>query len=679
MHIRERQARDIGTALIAGALLLGAGHAGAATIAADAETLAATTQLAARLPAPQSFTVTAAGQVQVTLTDLVAPQAFTQLQLVVSSGGSKVASLDSAGSQQFAATPGSYRIQVVGLPAAATSTAGPAGTFQVEVRELAGNTVLKQFTDGVAALPAPPTAQSGLDTTVAFTQAGTYQVTLTDRSLPAALSSLSLLLNPAGGGLPVTMSGPCVTACTQSFTVSTAGNYDLFVVATGANPDLAGLYSLKISGGPAGAVVYATTQPVGLLAAATNITLPAVGAYTLSSADFATPVALSALKLRLMQGADQLAALDASGSSIVSGAALAGSAQLFAFARAASGSGGGAGVYAVGLTQGAQAVYRDVRTLPSGYDATVNAGGYPYAFTVAASGNYRLQVRDLNFPTAFSLLRAVVVQNGNMVQSGSGASIDASFPLAAGPAFLAVVGSPSASSANSLMGISLAPQAGGTTLLNQAQGIGPLFATHTVTVPAAGSYDLSINDLHFPATFGELAVAVTSGPDLVGQIFGSGQIRFTAQPGTYSINLLARADATAQYGTWGYELADTPPAPAVNLSVSPAAVSPNGTAMITWSTTNATSCSATGGWNGTRPVSGTETSAALAGDTTFTLSCTGTGGSSSRSATVTVTASNTGSGGGGALGAPGLLLLAGMASALRRARTRRNDQARFGK
>jgi hypothetical protein len=635
--------------------------ADAAVIAADAQTLGATTQLAERLPPAQEFTVTAAGQVRVTLADLAAPQAFTQLRLLVSRGATNVATLTSAGTQQFAATPGTYKVQVTGVPAQQTSTAGPAGTFDVEVRELTGNTVLKHFADGIAALPAPPTAQSGFDTTFEIAQAGTYQVKLNDRSFPAALSAVDLLLVRADGGdAPVTLSGPCTAqaGCTVSFTAA-AGSYDLIVVATASGSDQAGLYSIAISGGPLAAVAYASTQPVGRLPLPTSIELPASGAYTLAATDHAIPAALSTLRLRLIKGADLLATLDVAGATPASSAftvPAAGAAQLFVFSRAPTGAGGGTGVFSIGVSQGTQAVYRDLRTLPAGYDSTVGAGGYRFAFTAPSAANYLFRLRDLAFPFAFSQLRAVIVQNGVVVQNVTTVNSETTVPLVNGPAFLAVLGIPATATANSLMGLSLVPQAGGTALLDQAQGVGPLFATRVVNIPAAGSYDLSINDLQFPAAFTELAVAVTRGPELIGQVFGSDRIRFTAQAGAHSINLLARPDATAQYATWGFQLADSPPAPVVSLAANPAAVSRDATTSLTWSATGATGCTASGGWNGARALTGTETTVAINVDTVFTLACTGDGGSTSRSVTVTVAASS--GGGGGALGLGALLALA---------------------
>lgn len=78
------------------------------------------------------------------------------------------------------------------------------------------------------------------------------------------------------------------------------------------------------------------------------------------------------------------------------------------------------------------------------------------------------------------------------------------------------------------------------------------------------------------------------------------------------------------------------PPPNVVLSVNPTNISAGQTVTLTWSSTNATSCSASGGWSGARNPSGTETSAALSATTTFTLTCLGNGTQATANATATV-------------------------------------------
>jgi hypothetical protein len=82
-----------------------------------------------------------------------------------------------------------------------------------------------------------------------------------------------------------------------------------------------------------------------------------------------------------------------------------------------------------------------------------------------------------------------------------------------------------------------------------------------------------------------------------------------------------------------------PPAPTVSLSASPTTVTLGAATTLTWSSTNATSCVATGAWTGTRGTSGSEASIPDAvGPAAYTLTCSGPGGSASATATVSVTA-----------------------------------------
>ena len=78
--------------------------------------------------------------------------------------------------------------------------------------------------------------------------------------------------------------------------------------------------------------------------------------------------------------------------------------------------------------------------------------------------------------------------------------------------------------------------------------------------------------------------------------------------------------------------------PTLTFSASPTSVSSGGSATLSWSSTNATSCLASGGWSGTKDVSGYQHVSNLTATTTFTLTCSGAGGSATKSATVTVTA-----------------------------------------
>ena len=78
-----------------------------------------------------------------------------------------------------------------------------------------------------------------------------------------------------------------------------------------------------------------------------------------------------------------------------------------------------------------------------------------------------------------------------------------------------------------------------------------------------------------------------------------------------------------------------PPAPTVSFSADPLSVLVSNATTLTWSSTNASSCSASGAWEGSKATSGSEEfTINNTGDNTFTLACTGSGGT--RSASVTV-------------------------------------------
>jgi len=100
-------------------------------------------------------------------------------------------------------------------------------------------------------------------------------------------------------------------------------------------------------------------------------------------------------------------------------------------------------------------------------------------------------------------------------------------------------------------------------------------------------------------------------------------------------------------GSYAISVAASPPAPTVTLTASATSVVTGGTVTLNWSSQNATGCTASGGWSGSRPASGSETTATINAATTYTLTCSGGGGSASASATVNVSAPPAGGGSGG--------------------------------
>ena len=84
--------------------------------------------------------------------------------------------------------------------------------------------------------------------------------------------------------------------------------------------------------------------------------------------------------------------------------------------------------------------------------------------------------------------------------------------------------------------------------------------------------------------------------------------------------------------------ANPPPSlpPTVTLSANPTTVSREGASTLTWSSSNANSCVASGSWSGSKATSGSQSTGPLTASAVFTLTCTGSGGSANTSVTVTV-------------------------------------------
>lgn len=108
------------------------------------------------------------------------------------------------------------------------------------------------------------------------------------------------------------------------------------------------------------------------------------------------------------------------------------------------------------------------------------------------------------------------------------------------------------------------------------------------------------------------------------------QSRVSVYPAISAAGSLTIDDYVLVFGT---ELPT--PAPAITIAANPATIARGQSSTITWSSTNATSCTASGGWSGSKGASGTQTVTPTA-TTTYTLSCSGSGGNATASTVITV-------------------------------------------
>lgn len=76
------------------------------------------------------------------------------------------------------------------------------------------------------------------------------------------------------------------------------------------------------------------------------------------------------------------------------------------------------------------------------------------------------------------------------------------------------------------------------------------------------------------------------------------------------------------------------PGPSISFSATSSSASNGDAVTINWSSTNSSSCTASGGWSGGKSTSGSEDVNISAGENTFTIQCSGDGGTSSESVVI---------------------------------------------
>lgn len=95
----------------------------------------------------------------------------------------------------------------------------------------------------------------------------------------------------------------------------------------------------------------------------------------------------------------------------------------------------------------------------------------------------------------------------------------------------------------------------------------------------------------------------------------------------------------AASGTTSVVVSTPPPSPSASLTLAPANINTAQTTVLSWSSANATSCTASGAWSGAKATSGSVTvTPSATGNFTYSLACNGEGGTANASAALSVTA-----------------------------------------
>jgi hypothetical protein len=248
-----------------------------------------------------------------------------------------------------------------------------------------------------------------------------------------------------------------------------------------------------------------------------------------------------------------------------------------------------------------------------------------------SNGSVSTQPSITNFTAASSTITSgasttltAVFANGTGVITGGASSI----PVTSGTA---VTVSPTATTTYTL---TVTPTTGTAITQTVTVTVTPAVIGPTITSFTAGSASIT------SGASTTLTAVFTGGTGVItpGNVTASSGTAVTVSPTATTIYTLTVTPTTGTAVTQTVTVTVTPvaPTPTVTLSASPISITSGGSSTLTWSSTNATSCTATGGWTGTEATSGTK-SVSPTTTTIYTLTCTGSGGTSSpASATVTV-------------------------------------------
>jgi hypothetical protein len=629
-------------ALLGFVMLIGVAHA-QAPLLTEVKTIASQSA-----PVEQSFEIPRDGEYELTLTDFAFPAALDAVRLAVTRGDTLVTSLNAAeAGHRFTTTAGTHFVRVVGIPKSSFRS----GSFGVEIKAVSGGAQVLQLANTLSLSAETAQGRGVIAASFNAPAAGLYEVTLSDLQLPQSLQTLTLAITRPGSTELVTMNAAGV----QTFQLQ-AGDYQIFVIGQ-AQSGNAGLLAATVRALASGANVFTQTLPIGEVSLVGSTTLSA-GSHTLTLSDFAFPVALAQSGAVIAHFGTVAARLTTPGNTLFT--ASTGEYAVFAYAAPAASSASGS--YGLELRpQGGAAVFSAAKAVGG---AAGPVPSYVFPIDVATAGSYRVRLTDFEFPAPFAPLSLAASQSGALTGTLSApGSLDLN--LTAGRVVLLVIAKPSATG-GALFGVDLTAASGGDALFETTQGVGSLFSVRKVFIATAGQYNVSLMDLAFPKRFLDLSAVVTRGADRAGSIFGGGTFSFAATSGNYFVNFIAQGDlldatksSDQRAGTYAMSVAAAPPAPTITLTANPSQVRSGEKVTLTWSTQNATSCTASSGWSGSKSAQGSEQSAAITASTSFALTCTGPGGNSNQSVSVGITASAK-SGGGGAMEWVTILALLGV-------------------
>jgi hypothetical protein len=639
--------------------------------ALHAQVLLETSFTLGKKPDPVILPLTlAAGSYRVTVADLgsaAGPPRLARADIGVTLGSALVTSASVLAANQtgittktFTATAGDHRIVIIGQPNSPTTRVGSMG---VRIEDAVSNAVLLDTVQAFT-VPGPAAVSPAAFEHALSVPAGTFTLETTDFALPRALATMRTTVIRQSDGV-VVADVPGATSVQLASGVAEA--YQLFIFAELAASTPRGLVGVNLRDTASGAKQVAEVHEIGEWPDELEFEVTPAATVTVAENDLQFPFPLESLGAVIVSDG-RLAAPQLAGTASATFAA-AGAYRVYVDAVQSQTGAGSFGVQVTNDGTGArllEVVQNVVAPAP-----VTDVEGIQRGFDIQTAGDYTLTLTDFGlagFFAPFTSVSLAITRDNQIVGQPLTAPGDIAFAATPGHYSIAILADPAGTAGDGLLGLRVRGQ-GNAVVYEETAAIGADFISHTFDVTAPESVDAVLSDLGFVGEFKEIKVAVTRGAERFGEIIGKGKITIpSAAPGRYFVNMLATPDAALGYSTLGLKVTVTPPLPTVTLAASATSVVAGGNTTLTWSSTNSTSCNATGAWSGSRAASGSSQVGPLTANSAFTLTCTGAGGTDDATVDITITPAQRSSGGGGGTDWIALALLGLAAGAVRRTR-----------
>ena len=605
-------------------------------------------------PAVAAFDVNSGGPVTVTVTDFgvagtpVAPAANIYLLVYNTDARSSALVATDAGVESAELNSGNHQVTLIAVPDSAT----PRASIGVSIVRNSDSAILFETVEVFDATPGI-TNPAAVEFEFTAPAAGDFEFTLADQGFPVSLTGATAIFIRAADGVPL---GTLPGSGQLTLTLAAGDVIRATIVATRAEVDDRSRLSLTVDDGTS--VVDRFVAEIGDWSAVLRIPvdLDSSGDWTLQVTDFAQPSTVAGLTAAVLQNEVLI------GPAVVSGGSagligVTGPAMLFV-----ASDDDALGTAGIQITSASGAIaYADVLPFEAADGPDDNSAVIESRFSLATAQTVSLVVTDFQFPAAFIDITAAIVSEGSIVATlNSAGTLPVDLP--AGEYAVTVIGRLPVG-ASGLLGMNVLDSSG----VGVAEGVaagGSAIRSINVSVTSSDLLRLSLVDLGFPESFQTLSVALTQGASLQGSAFGGGDFAFDAAPGDYQLNVVTVPGSSTGYSTYSAVVEQQARAPQLDFTASGASVATGGSVTLSWSSEFADNCTASGGWSGSRAVTGTETIANVTAAASYTLTCAGPGGSVDSTLSVSVTSAEQAGGGGG--GAASWIWLLALLAAVKR-------------